>query len=80
MNTRKYSEEEARERRNERQRDYAKRTNHAATNKAHEKTKTFLLRISFNTEKQIIDKLEKEDNKNGYIKALILKDIAENGI
>ena len=80
MNTKKYTEEEARERRNARQREYAKKTGHAATNKAHESTKTFLLRVSYNTEKQILDKLDSMENKNGYIKALILKDIEENGI
>lgn len=65
----------------ERQKEYSKRTNYASQRKSDAKnTKTFLLRASYNTEGDIIEKLEKVDNINGYIKSLIRKDISENGL
>jgi len=42
-----------------------------------ENTKTYLLRLNKETEKDIIDWLEDTDNKSGYIKDLIRKDISQ---
>ena len=67
--------------RRESQKEYSKRTNYASQNKSNAKnTKTYLLRVSYNTEDDIFKKLEKVDNINGYIKSLIRKDISENGM
>ena len=61
------------------QRDYEKRTNYAAQAK-YEKTKVrrYVLKAVINTELDIIEKLDSEQNVNGYIKALIRKDINNN--
>lgn len=40
-----------------------------------EKTKTYLLRLNKETDKDIINWLEDTDNKTGYIKSLIREDI-----
>lgn len=40
-----------------------------------EKTKTYLLRLNKETDKDIIELLEDTDNKTGYIKSLIREDI-----
>lgn len=72
-----YTEEKARLRKNERQREYVKRTGGAASNKYNkEHTKDICLRLMINTESDIIEELERQDNKNGYIKRLIREDIA----
>lgn len=42
---------------------------------AKEKTKTYGFSVMLNTEKDIYEKLEKQENKSGYIKSLILKDL-----
>ena len=61
---------------NEVQREYEKRTGYAAQNKYHkENTKSFVIRMMINTEQDIIDWLEKQPNKAGYIKALIRADM-----
>lgn len=41
-------------------------------------TKIVALKIMKTTEADILEKLESVPNKNGYIKSLIRKDIAEN--
>ena len=76
MAKKKYTDEELRERKNERQREYAKRTGHSSTKK-YSKTKTqqYVFRFMLNTEQDIITHLEKQDNKTDYIRKLILKDI-----
>lgn len=67
-----YTEEEARERKNARQREYAKRTGYAANIKSAKKNvKRYVVNLSVNTEKDIIDELESKDNKMGFIKQLI---------
>jgi len=71
-----FTEEEARQRKNARQREYNKRTSYASTNKYHkEQTKIIPIRISISTEKDIMDWLEAQPNKAGYIKQLIREDI-----
>lgn len=68
--------EEARLRKNERQREYAKRTGYAASAKSQKvNTKTVNLRFSINTESDILEYLETKENKSGYIKELIRKDM-----
>lgn len=42
-------------------------------------TKTYTIKVVKTTEKGIMDKLDSVPNKAGYIKALIRKDIEENG-
>lgn len=63
------------------QREYAKRTGYAA-NKKYDKanTKMYGVKVVITTEREIYEKLEATPNKSGYIKDLIKKDIAENGI
>lgn len=46
----------------------------SATRYNKENTKTYLLRCNIKTDKDVIEHLEKQDNKNGYIKGLILSD------
>lgn len=43
-----------------------------------DKTILINIRLMKNTEQDIIKKLEEVDNKSGYIKALIRKDIAKD--
>lgn len=72
-----YTEEEARLRKNERQREYAKRTGYAASAKYNkERGKSVALRLFTPQDDDIINKLESVGNKAGYIKELIRKDIA----
>lgn len=71
-----FTEEEARERKNARQREYAKKTGFASNTKYNkENTKRYTLSVMINTEQDIIDQLESVTNKNGYIKGLIRDDI-----
>ena len=42
--------------------------------------KRYTLPVMIDTEPEVIQKLESVENKSGYIKSLIKKDIAENGI
>lgn len=80
MAQKKYTEEEARERKNARQREYEKRTGYAAKLKyTKEKTKRYVIEVIKSTESDIYEKMEKQDNKAGYIKALIREDIEKNG-
>jgi len=81
MPKRRFTEEEARERKNARQREYLKNTHYAANSKYEkENVKRYVVKVISNTEQDIIAKLDKQGNKMGYIKALIRKDIEENGI
>ena len=82
MPNKKYtSPDEARAARNERQREYAKRTNYAANAKSNAKnTKMYSFRAIISTDRDIIEKLDGLENVSGYIKSLIRKDIEENGI
>lgn len=79
MAIKKYTAEEARERKNARQREYAKRTGRAADNKyKKENTKMYALRMFLNTDADIIEWLESKENKTGAIKQLIRDEIARN--
>ena len=70
------TEEEKRERKNARQREYAKETGYAANIKYDKaNVKQYILKIMKTTEQDIIEKLDSEPNKNGYIKRLIREDI-----
>lgn len=74
-----FTEEEARERKNARQREYAKRTSYASSTKYEkDNVKRYVVKLVVNTEQDIIDWLEKQDNKAGYIKELIREDIKRN--
>lgn len=76
-----FTPEEARQRKNARQREYEKRTNHAAKIKyAKEKTRRYTIEVIKTSEADIYEKLEKQVSKAGYIKSLIRKDIEQNGI
>ena len=74
-----YSEEEKRQRKNANQREYARRTGYAATAKSQKKnSKTVLLRFYYNTEQDVLDYLESQENKSGYIKNLIREDMKKH--
>lgn len=79
MAFKKFTEEEVRQRKNERQREYAKKTHYAASIKSHQiNTKRYVLRLTLSTDADIIEKLDAEKQKNGYapyIKALIRQDL-----
>ncbi|MGN0504384.1 MAG: hypothetical protein ACI4HJ_04980 [Ruminococcus sp.] len=74
-----FTEAEARERKNARQREYAKRTGYAASAK-YEKdhVKRYVVKLVDNTDQELIDWLEKQDNKAGYIKGLIRDDFLKS--
>ena len=58
------------------QREYNKRTGYASQERYHkEHTISVAIRLMKNTEKDIIEQLEKQSNKAGYIKRLIREDI-----
>ena len=79
MATKKFTIEEARERKNDRQKEYDKKTGYAAQTKySKEKTKRYTISAMTNTEQDIIQKLDSVENKNGYIKALIRADISRS--
>lgn len=79
MAQKRFTEEEARERKNARQREYAKRTRYASSIKYEKNNvKRYVINAVINTESDIIERLEQEENKSGYIKNLIRKDIMEN--
>jgi hypothetical protein len=77
MATRRFTAEEARERKNQRQREYNKATNYASQkdyNKHHGKNINF--RVFTPQDDDIIEFLETVPNKAGYMKDLIRADIA----
>lgn len=64
---------------NEIQREYAKRTRYAAQRKYDkENTKSYTFRFMKTTESDLIEKLDSQENKSGYIKSLIRADISED--
>ena len=70
------TEEEKRERKNARQSEYSKKTNYAAQRKYEKNTvKQYTLKFMTSTEDDLIEHLEKQPNKTGYIKELIRKDM-----
>lgn len=71
------SEEEKRIRRNERQREYAKRTGYAAQKKSQLKNeKVFSFKLSYSTDGDIIRYLGNLENRNGYLRNLIRVDMS----
>lgn len=70
------TEEEKKQRKNTRQKEYDKETGYAAQIKYQkEKMKPYTIRISTVTEQDIIDQLDKQESKAGYVKRLIREDI-----
>lgn len=70
-----YTDEEARLRKNIRQREYEKRTGYAATSKyLKEHSKSFAMRF-LESDMDLYDWLDKQENKAGYIKELIRRDM-----
>lgn len=45
-----------------------------------ENTKIIPVRVNLDGDKDIIDKLDEKENKSGYIKNLIRKDIKNDGV
>lgn len=79
MMKKKYTDEELRKRKNQRQKEYEEQTKYAAQMKyGKEKTRRYTLSVMVNTESDIIEKLDSVDNKNGYIKRLIREDISNH--
>lgn len=69
------------EHRNKIQRDYAKRSNYAASNKYNkEKTKQYSIRLIISKDGDILEKLSNQESVAGYIKELIRQDIEKNGL
>jgi hypothetical protein len=79
MATKKFTPEEARERKNARQREYAKRTGYKASAESMKKNvRRVVLNLSNNTDADIIKWLESKDNMMGYMKELIREDMQRN--
>lgn len=79
MAQKKFTDEEARERKNARQREYAKRTGYASSTKYEkDNVKRYVIKFVIDSEHDIIDWLEGQDNKTGYIKNLIKKDMEKS--
>ena len=78
MTKQKLTPEEAHDRKIERQRKYRKQTNYAANNKYQkEKTKSYTIRFIMSTDADIIEYLDKQENKAGFFKRLIREAIAK---
>ena len=73
------TEEERRERKNARQKEYSKETGYAAQAK-YEKTgiKRVVLKLSYNKDGDMIDYLESKESTSGYLRDLIRADM--NGL
>lgn len=70
------TDEERRERKNARQREYAKRTGYAAQAKSQKKTqKMFGVKFSYATDGDLIEFLENMKNRNDYIRQLVRADM-----
>ncbi len=71
-----YTDEEARRRKNARQREYARRTGNIVTQRSTRKnSKRYVLQVFYAVDPDIIEKLDSVENKSKYIKDLIRKDI-----
>ena len=61
------------------QKEYEKRTNYAAQKKYNKTNiKSYSFRFMINTENGLIEWLEKQPNKSGYMKELIRKDMEKH--
>lgn len=76
-----YTPEEARERKNARQREYSKKTGYAAQ-RAYNKARAKQIIFSLYTPKddKVLAWLNQQPNKAGYIKQLIKEDMEKKGI
>lgn len=75
-----FTEEEKRERKNARQREYNKKTKYAAQRK-YDKENAVQIAIRFYTpsDDDVIERIRSVENKTDYIRQLIRKDIEEKG-
>lgn len=77
-----FSEEEKRLRKNQRQRDYAKRTGYAANRRydaAHpEKSAVIAFKLQHPKDDDIIERINGVENKAEYLRMLVRRDIEEN--
>ena len=79
MAVKKYTDEEARERKNARQREYQKRTHYASANRYHNERGTTVSFKAFTPQDDdILEHLSKQENKSGYLKQLIRDDMAKH--
>ena len=79
MPRRIYTDEERRERKNARQREYAKRTGYAAQNKYKlEKSVNFSFRLYTPQDNEMLEWLEAQPIKSGYLKSLIKADMQKS--
>ena len=77
MANRRFTDEEARERKNQRQREYSKATNYASQKDYNkQRGKNINFRVFTPQDDDIIEFLETVPNKAGYMKDLIRADIA----
>lgn len=77
MAIRKFTPEEARERKNQRQREYSKATNFASQREYNKKrSKNINFRVFKPQDNDILEFLETLPNKAGYMKSLIRADIS----
>ena len=74
-----YTEEEARQRKNARQREYTKKTNFAAQKKYNEAHKDdsifFTVRVTKSKDGDMLEFLEQFESRSGYVKQLIREDM-----
>lgn len=74
-----FTEEEKRERKNARQKEYEKRTNYAANAKYNKERGTSVaFRLFTPQDDDVLEKLNSVPSKAGYIKELIRRDIENN--
>jgi hypothetical protein len=74
-----YSKEEARQRKNDRQRAYAKRTDYAASKKYNaERGVQFSVRFFMPQDAELIAYIRKQPNKAQFFKNLVKKDMESN--
>lgn len=76
-----YTPEEARQRKNKSQREYAKRTGYAGGAKYNkERGKVINFRLFTPQDDMILNWINSQSNKSGYLKSLIKEDMKRNGI
>lgn len=76
-----FTPEEARQRKNKSQREYAKRTGYAGGAKYNkERGKVINFRLFTPQDDAILNWINSQSNKSGYLKSLIKEDMKRNGI
>ena len=79
MSKKIYTDEEARQRKNARQREYSKRTGYASQSKyLKARGKSVAIRLLHPQDDDVLAKLDTVVSKAGYIKKLIREDIARD--